>query len=281
MSPVGGTDVIEKKDSIKRKSRDNENIQIPRFCVGLFVAYWLLIIAFYFLAGDQLHLRRSRGELIMPGAEMGTVELVQGAMVEQRFTVKIQRLSAVSVQWGTYYRPNAGTVTMELWDESAGVRLLSQNYDAAAIPEGGITVLTAEEPLEGLYGAALLLRLRADSLPGAAVSPLMNQTAPAAEGFSLSQNGSLDRAPLLAICRRVWPYAGPGPFLCIPPLGHRAAQLCGLRSHCGKKIPVSYPSTGGKRFQDQVQTLGAGNVLELFKSPAYHACPVFCLLYYF
>ena len=190
MSPVGGTDVSEKKDSIKRKSRDNENIQIPRFCVGLFVAYWLLIIAFYFLAGDQLHLRRSRGELIMPGAEMGTVELVQGAMVEQRFTVKIQRLSAVSVQWGTYYRPNAGTVTMELWDESAGVRLLSQNYDAAAIPEGGITVLTAEEPLEGLYGAALLLRLRADSLPGAAVSPLMNQTAPAAEGFSLSQNGS-------------------------------------------------------------------------------------------
>ena len=190
MSPVGGTDVSEKKDSIKRKSRDNENIQMPRFCVGLFVAYWLLIIAFYFLAGDQLHLRRSRGELIMPGAEMGTVELVQGAMVEQRFTVKIQRLSAVSVQWGTYYRPNAGTVTMELWDESAGVRLLSQNYDAAAIPEGGITVLTAEEPLEGLYGAALLLRLRADSLPGAAVSPLMNQTAPAAEGFSLSQNGS-------------------------------------------------------------------------------------------
>ena len=45
-----------------------------------------------FLAGDQLHLRQSRGNLDMPEAESGTVELVQGAVVEQKFSCEIQRL---------------------------------------------------------------------------------------------------------------------------------------------------------------------------------------------
>lgn len=176
----------EKREPVERKRRDNDEIQIPKFCIGLFAAYWLLIVAFYFLAGDQLRLRQSRGELAMPTAEAGTVELIQGAVVEQHFTVMIQRLQTVSVQWGTYYRPNAGTVTMELWNDSTGTLLLSQTYDVAAIPEGGMTTLKAEEPLEGLYGTPLVLRLSADSSPGSALSPLMNQTNPATEGFVLT-----------------------------------------------------------------------------------------------
>ena len=125
----------------------------------------------------------------MPLAEAGIVELVQGVAVEQRFTVKIQRLQAVSIQWGAYYRSNAGAITVELWNEGAGILLLSQSYDAAEISEGGVTTLTAESPLEGVFGAALLLRIYADSQPGNAVSPLMNQSAPTAEGFALSLNG--------------------------------------------------------------------------------------------
>lgn len=173
-----------------QEHREDAEIQIPKFCIAVFAAYWLLIVAFYFLAGDQLHLRQSRGEIALPVAEAGTVELAQGALVEQRFTADIQRLQSVSVQWGTYYRPNAGTVTMELWNEAAGSLVLSQTYDASAIPEGGLTTLTAEEPLEGLYGAPLLLRVYADSQPGAAASPMMNFSAPAEEGFALSLNGA-------------------------------------------------------------------------------------------
>lgn len=179
----------EDKDSLKQ-GRSGGDINIPKFCIGLFALYWTLIIAFFFLAGDQLHLRRSRGELTMPAAESGTVELVQGAVVEQVFTADIQRLQTMSVQWGTYYRPNSGTVTMELWNQREGTLLLAQSYDAAAIPEGGYTTLTAEDPLEGLFGAPLLLRLYSDSQPGAAVSPLMNLSAPAKESFALSLNGN-------------------------------------------------------------------------------------------
>ena len=109
-------------------------------------------------------------------AESGTVELVKGTMVEQAFTAHIQRLESVSVQWGTYYRPNAGTVTMDLLDASTGNILLSGQFDVATIAEGGLTTLTAETPIETAYGVPLLLRLTANSQSGSAASPLMTAT---------------------------------------------------------------------------------------------------------
>lgn len=184
----GGNIVSESKDSFKQPQGDG-NINIPKFCVSVFALYWILIVAFFFLAGEQLHLRQSRGDMTMSVAESGTVELAQGAVVEQRFTAEIQRLQTVSIQWGTYYRPNSGTATMELWNESTGELLLTQGFDVSAIPEGGLTTLTVETPLEGLYNAPLLLRVYADSQPGTAASPLMNLSAPGEEGFSLTLNG--------------------------------------------------------------------------------------------
>jgi len=173
-----------KKQAAERGQGDT----LRRLAVCLVLGYLALTVLFYFLAGEQLHLRVSRGNLELPAAEAGTVELCQGAVVEQIFTVNIQRLETVSVQWGTYYRPNAGTVTMELWDQTAGQLILSQSFDAAAIPEGGLTTLTAENPIEGLYQVPLLLRLYADSQPGSAVSPLMNIQA-GEEDFLLTLNG--------------------------------------------------------------------------------------------
>lgn len=155
----------------------------------LIVMYVILVITFYFLAGDQLHLRQSRGNLDMPAAESGTVELIQGAVVEQKFSCEIQRLQTVNVQWGAFYRANSGSVTMELYDLRDEVLLLTQSYDAAGITEGGILSLAAPEPLEGLFKAPLLLRIYADSQPGSAATPLMSWNKQENDGFTLSLNG--------------------------------------------------------------------------------------------
>ena len=183
-----------------RGERDLEKIEkhrlsiqpLRRLAVGLVLAYVALAILFYFLAGEQLHLRESRGNVAVLPAEAGTVELCQGAVVEQQFAAKIQRLESISVQWGTYYRPNVGTVTMELWELRDGNLLLSQSYDAAAIQEGGLTTLVAGEPLEGVYLAPLLLRIYADSQSGSAVSPLMSTSIQEEmdESFLLILNGA-------------------------------------------------------------------------------------------
>lgn len=156
--------------------------------VILLAGYLAAVVLFYFLAGDQLHLRQSRGNVPLPEADSGTVELVAGSVVEQRLTVDIQRLEQIEIQWGTYYRANAGTVLAELLDPRTDTVLLSRSFDAAEIQEGGSTTLTAEEPIEGLYHVPLLLRVTADSQAGSAVSPMMN-TQIQKEGWALAING--------------------------------------------------------------------------------------------
>ena len=174
----------------------HSDVNIKRFATTVTLAYVLLVVLFYFLAGDQLHYRQSRGNFSQPPVESGTVELVQGAVVEQTFSVKIQRLQSISVQWGTYYRANIGTVTMELYDLRDNSLVMAQNFNAADIPEGGTTTLVAESAVEMLYEAPLLLRIYSDSPPGAAASPLMSfqtdeidEADEMAEYFSLSLNG--------------------------------------------------------------------------------------------
>lgn len=164
-------------------------LNIKKLSVLLVVCYLFLAVAFYYLAGYQLHFRQSRGTLEMPAAEAGTVELVHGAVVEQTFSAEIQRLQSISIQWGTYYRANAGTVTVELYDLRDNSLLMHQTLDASTIGEGAITTMSVEEPIETVYQAPLLLRISSDSQPGSAVSPMMSATAQT-DGFDLYLNGT-------------------------------------------------------------------------------------------
>lgn len=164
-------------------------LNIKKLSVLLVVCYLFLAVAFYYLVGYQLHFRQSRGTLEMPVAEAGTVELVQGAVVEQTFSAEIQRLQSISIQWGTYYRANAGTVTVELYDLRDNSLLMHQTLDASTIGEGAITTMSVEEPIETVYQAPLLLRISSDSQPGSAVSPMMSATAQT-DGFDLYLNGT-------------------------------------------------------------------------------------------
>lgn len=178
----------------KRSKRDRRELArslcfLRRLAGGVLAGYLVLTVLFYFLAGEQLHLRQSRGDLDLPAADSGTVELTAGSVVEQRFTAEIQRLEQIDVQWGTYYRANSGSVLVELYDGRDDTLLLSQSFEAETLMEGGVTTLTAQKPLEGLYEAPLLLRISSpDGQPGASASPLMS-AADGAEGWALALNG--------------------------------------------------------------------------------------------
>ncbi len=124
----------------------------------------------------------------MPPSDAAAAELTQGVIIEQRFQAKVQRLESVSVQWGIYYRPNSGTVRMELLRVSVGNVLLNGTFDAASITEGQTLSIQAAEPVETAYNTPLLLRLSSDALLGSAVTPLVN-TQEAGENFALTVNG--------------------------------------------------------------------------------------------
>lgn len=154
----------------------------------LVIGYLLLSVLFYFLAGDQLHFRESRENINMQTANSGSVELTSGSLVEQTFINKIQRLTSVSVAWGTYNRKNEGTVYIDVYELNGNTQIMHQEISAGEITEGYISTFTFEKPVEGLTGIPMLLRITANSVQGSAVSPLMNVSA-SRDGFLLTLNG--------------------------------------------------------------------------------------------
>lgn len=145
-----------------------------RVCASVMAIYIFWVFAFHFLAGEQLLYRQSRENIALPVAQTGVAELTQDIVVEQIFSANIQRFETVGVQVSTAYRPNYGTVTMELINQADGSVLLFHQFDASAIEDGQVLTVTADTPMEGLYGMPLRLRLTADSVAGSAIIPLMN-----------------------------------------------------------------------------------------------------------
>lgn len=156
------------------KQKWNMSPMLKTVFVSCISCYLILVMLFFFLTGEQLYFRESAGNTELPLAQSGTVELYAGNIVDQHFITQVQRLETISVQWGTYYRPNAGTVVAELHNIETQQLLMSASYDAASITEGSLTVLKAEQPIENVAGVPLVLRLYSpDSQPGSAVSPMM------------------------------------------------------------------------------------------------------------
>ena len=181
---------MEGKDD-SMTSKDNHDINVEKAAFSIMLAYIALVVAFYYLAGDQLHYRVSRGNLQPLPVESGTVELVDGTWVDQIFKVRIQRLESISVQWGNFYRRNAGTAVMELYNLDTDTLLLSQSFNVADIQDGGFTTLIASQPIETVYNVPLLLHIYADSQSGSACTPLMSFSAPEQEDFFLAYTGEI------------------------------------------------------------------------------------------
>ncbi len=166
----------------------SDPLHLRRLFVLVLAAYLLLTVCFYFLAGEQIRIRATRGAVGMQPADTWVAELSEGVVVEQTFPARIDRIERVSVQWGSSFRRNSGTLTMELLQGNGGAVLLRQDFDAGAVAEGEVLTMEAEVPVEVDRGVPLVLRLTADSVPGSAVAPLAASGA-AQDGFLLSCNG--------------------------------------------------------------------------------------------
>lgn len=168
----------------------SNQINLRKVCTAIFVSYIFLVVCFNSLAGNQLRFSPSRGNTDMPMATSGTVELVIGATVEQTFIAEIQRMKQISIKWGTYGHKNAGTAVVEVYNLNNHSLLMSQTVDVAKIIEGAVTVLSADQPIEGLFGVPLMIRITSpDSETGSAVSPMMSLER-LKDDYKLSLNGN-------------------------------------------------------------------------------------------
>lgn len=162
--------------------------QNSRWIAAVIGVYILLAVLFHVIAGEELLKRVSRGNYNMEIADTGTIELVQGASVEQVFQTKIQRLQSISVQWGTAMRPNKGVATVSLFNNVTGELVAAESYDVSQITESQVTTLTLPEAREDLYNVPLRILLTSDSISGSALYPL-KASYTEKDGFELRYNG--------------------------------------------------------------------------------------------
>ena len=148
--------------------------KVKRALLCILAVYVILIVSFYFLAGDQLIYRNSRGNIESGNPDSGSIELVNGATIEQVFKANIDRIQKVGVQFGTYYRENYGTLTMELIRLSDGAVLCSKPYDVFEIPEGGFVEMEPETLIENISHELFSVRMTADSTEGCGITPLVS-----------------------------------------------------------------------------------------------------------
>lgn len=162
--------------------------ELKRIFSIVFAAYLVLTVAFYFLAGEQLRFRESRGDIELPAANAATVELTAGSVVEQQFTPKIQIFEHISVQWGVFNRVNHGTVNVQLVNLATQEVLLDQNLQADQIVEGQVTTFDFPS-LENVCNVPLALLISSsDAVAGDALTPVMKSDA-ALENGQLFING--------------------------------------------------------------------------------------------
>ena len=173
----------------KARKIPSAEINLPKTIAVILSVYVFAIICFYFLAGDQIRFRESRGNITMQPIQGVAAELSAGITIEQLFYAPIQRLESVSVQWGIYYRTNAGTVYMDLIRQDTGETIMSGAFDVSTLGEHEVLTLSAPTPIETINKTPLILRLTSDSEPGSSVAPLTNLTPN--EGFYLFVNGQL------------------------------------------------------------------------------------------
>lgn len=171
-----------------KKTYNKSNLNAVKVGIYSVIIYIILAVAFNFLADEQLKIRDSRGNIEMPIADSMTIEVVNGTMVEQVFTPKIQRLESINILWGTFQRQNVGTVNIDLMDTRDGTIIENERLDVSKIGDLTETKILLDEPIETVYEVPLLIRITSDSIIGSGITPMMN-TKLQEEGQTLKLNG--------------------------------------------------------------------------------------------
>lgn len=165
--------------------------KVKKFSYFVQLIYVVGAIVLFFLMGEQLHLRDSRNNIVSPIPDGIVSELTEGIQIEQYFSIKMQRLCQLQVQWSTFHRENSGLVVIQLWNIQEGVLLFSSELESINLSDGEITTLEMPEPIEDLHQVPLMLRIYSpQGMEGTSVS-LYKSTTQTLEQGSLFINGEL------------------------------------------------------------------------------------------
>lgn len=139
--------------------------------------YFVLCTSLYYLMGEQLHIRESRGNLSFLTQELYSLELTKNNYVEQKFESSIEQITSFSVSMGTYGRENNADIAIELYDETDSKLLHSEVINTSQIQDSQHFVINLKDPIEGTFKHMLSIKLRGiNGEVGQSVSPIVGQS---------------------------------------------------------------------------------------------------------
>ncbi len=137
-----------------------QNIKLPKrkiliWCTVIVAIYVVLVVSLYFLMGEQLHFRVSRGEITAQDGDesLSTV----GTQYVQHFTAAVQRVQKISVLWGANQPENSAEITLTIRYDGETTVLAEQKVILEKSTKTQPTTIYFETPCETMYKRPMVL----------------------------------------------------------------------------------------------------------------------------
>lgn len=142
--------------------------QVRKGCVLVLAVYVVLVLAFFWVTGDQLHFRDEETDTVSAGEPVG--ELVQGMELRQPFTAQGDEIISVSMMLSTYARENTACVVVEIVDAEGDV-LAHTELSGKEIVDNTVRTVSFVQPVPVTPGERYELVLTSpDGVPGNAIT---------------------------------------------------------------------------------------------------------------
>ncbi|MBQ2582890.1 MAG: ABC transporter permease, partial [Erysipelotrichaceae bacterium] len=141
-----------------------------------FLIYTVFSVSFYFLGGDQLKYRSSRGNIAMPEADFATDEIIAGTTLTQPFVNRVEDIDELSVSFAKLYKNAQGKITVYLYNDEEV--LMKKTVDLSEMDEKGTVTLVPNQPITGLKGRMLAIKIYASSKADEGVVALASRETP-------------------------------------------------------------------------------------------------------
>lgn len=149
-----------------------KKINLKKGCICAIMIFIFMVIAFYFVAGDQLYYRESKHEIISVVGDIATPEVTTEFTVKESFLSEMSRIDGISLQLATLARNNTGTVTIQVNDETAGINVWKTEVDISMLQDSVVTEWKFDEPYGDVYKHTLSVEIStSNGQAGNAIAP--------------------------------------------------------------------------------------------------------------
>ena len=146
---------------------------LKKIFISIALIYTALVVSFYFLGGDQIRYRASAGNIEMPDANAVTDEIIAGKIISQDFVNKIEHIEKMEIVFTKFYRDSSGIISVSLYDGNTA--LVRNTMKLSEVPEQSRVYLIPEEPLTGLKGKTLTIKIYTTAKVNHGVAAMMRK----------------------------------------------------------------------------------------------------------